>query len=775
MCIFTFFLSVFNTTAYADTISIGVFNQHTTDEDILFWNKTADYLTDHIEGHKFVIKPMGRECLDNAVDKNQLHFIITSPNHLVQLVANGAKLIATLQTEYLKNPHDYFAATVITKANNSAINTLSNLKNQSIAATSPFEFGGFQMMQREFMLSGITPDRDFFELRFTNGSQKNIVHAVLTGGADAGIVRAGLLENMIQNGELQKNKIKVVSAKTTPGYLLKHSSSLYAEWGMATLFNTDVALSLKVATTLYSMPKSTSTKSYISHNGWGQPADLSTVKGLLRALKLPPYSPSNKINLKTLLHEYAVEISLIMALIIVLILSVTRVSHINRKLAQSQLELDQHKNNLEQEVIERTQELSRVNRELEEDIKARESVEATLRRSRQALQSFYEISVNYNSSYAKKVDQLMVLARIHFQMDATFLYKVETPSKSNPIGLILQSFDGDRSYEKEALNCLKKINYQSNNYQIQTYENTQCNKRLQSIMINIDGRSNRLLLLIGDLINHSEISSVDQELLRLLTQWIASGIERHAIEEEREIYRSQLGKITRLFTVGEMAAGLAHEINQPLTAAVNYISGSLRRLNENDSEQIKLGLTRSLESLNLASNIIKRLREFVQTGTPQKQEFDLISSINKVLDILGAEAYQNTIKLLAPSSESQIMVKGDKTQIEQVILNLVRNGMEAINSKNGFVNIDLKILDHNVEVSVIDNGSGVDEQEIQNIFNAFHSSKTEGMGLGLAICRSIIEAHNSQLKIQNNHPGCQFMFTLPLASNSQALIEEDNV
>ncbi|WP_321323178.1 sensor histidine kinase [Thiomicrorhabdus sp.] len=766
-------LPIFNK-ACADTISIGVFNQHSTASDIAFWNKTANYLSTHIEGLDFVIKPMGRECLDNAVDKKQLQFIISSPNHLVQLVANGAKLIATLQTEYHGKTQDYYAATVIAKSDKKTFKTLSDLKNLSVVATSPFEFGGYQMMKREFMLTGITPDRDFFELRFTNGSQKNIVRAVLSNEAEAGIIRSGLLEKMIQDGEIEKDKIKIIGTKTNPSYQLKHSSSLYAEWGIATLFNTDVALSLKVATTLYSMPKSTSSQDYISHYGWTKPGDLTTVKGLLRALKLPPYSPENKINLKTLLHEYAVEISLILALILVLILSITRVSHINRKLAQSQLELDQHKNNLEQEVIERTQELSRVNRELEEDIKARESVEATLRRSRQALQSFYEISVNYSSSYAKKVDQLMVLARIHFQMDATFLYKVETPSKDNPMGLTLQSFDGDRHYEKEALNCLQKIDYQANNNQIQTYENTQCNKRLQSIMINIDGPSNRLLLLIGDLINHSEISSVDQELLRLLTQWIASGIERHAIEEEREIYRSQLGKITRLFTVGEMATGLAHEINQPLTAAVNYISGSLRRLNGKDSEEIKLGLTRSLESLNLASNIIKRLREFVQTGTPQQQEFDLISSINKVLDILGAEAYQNTIKLLAPSSESQIMVKGDKTQIEQVILNLVRNGMEAVNSKDGFVSIDLKILNHDVEVSVIDNGSGVNEQEMQNIFNAFHSSKTEGMGLGLAICRSIIEAHNSQLKIQNNHPGCQFMFTLPLVSKSKTLIEESN-
>jgi len=765
MCIFILVLPIFNK-AYADTISIGVFNQHSTRSDIAFWNKTANYLSTHIEGHDFVIKPMGRECLDNAVDKKQLQFIISSPNQLVQLVADGAKLIATLQTEYLGNTQDYYAATLITKADKNTFKTLSDLKNLSVVATSPFEFGGYQIMKREFMLTGITPDRDLFELRFTNGSQKNIVRAVLSNEAEVGIIRSGLLEKMIQNGEIEKDKIKIIGAKTNPSYQLKHSSSLYAEWGIATLFTTDVSLSLKVATTLYSMPKSTSSQDYISHYGWTKPGDLTTVKGLLRALKQPPYSPENKINLKTFLHEYAFETSLILALILVLILAITRVSHINRKLAQYQLELDQHKNNLEQEVVERTQELSRVNRELEVDIKARESIEATLRRSRQALQNFYEISVNYSSSYAKKVDQLMVLARIHFQMDATFLFKVETPSKDNPMGLILQSFDGDRHYEKEALNCLQKIDYQSNNNQIQTYENTQCNKRLQSIMINIDGPSNRLLLLIGDLVNHSEISSVDQELLRLLTQWIASGIERHAIEEEREVYRSQLGKITRLFTVGEMATGLAHEINQPLTAAVNYISGSLRRLNGKDSEEIKLGLTRTLESLNLASNIIKRLREFVQTGTPQQQEFDLISSINKVLDILGAEAYQNTIKLLSPSSGSQVMVKGDKTQIEQVILNLVRNGMEAVNSKDGFVSIDLKILNHDVEVSVIDNGSGVNEQEMQNIFNAFHSSKTEGMGLGLAICRSIIEAHNSQLKIQNNHPGCQFMFTLPLVSKS---------
>ncbi len=268
----------------------------------------------------------------------------------------------------------------------------------------------------------------------------------------------------------------------------------------------------------------------------------------------------------------------------------------------------------------------------------------------------------------------------------------------------------------------------------------------------------------GDLINQSKLTEVDQELLQLMTQWIGSAIERQAIEQESAIYRSQLGKVTRLFTVGEMASGLAHEINQPLTAAVNYISGCLLRLKEGNSANIELGLNRSLESLNRATDIIRHLREFVQTGVPRTEEFDLIESIHQVLDLLSPEARQNQTILNLQTRQQSINVTGDQVQIEQVILNLVRNAIEASPLK-GQVSVHLEIMDSKVQITVLDTGPGIHDEEMETIFNAFHSSKPQGMGLGLAICRSIIEAHSSTLKVQNNVQGCQFMFKLPLAAN----------
>lgn len=750
----------------ADTISVGVLNERSSDADINFWTSTANYLSQKIPDHQFIIKPLGYECLTNAINKHHLNFIITSPAHLVALESGGAKAIATLQSQYQGRPLNLFGAVMISLTQRRDLNDLANLKNQSIIARTPFEFGGFQMIKRELLLSGISPEKDFLELRFTNGSQENIVKHILNEDADIGIIRSGLLEQMLEEGKLLPHKIKIIHPKKTDNYPLLHSSSLYAEWQFVRLNDTDISLARQVSIALRNMPKAITEKTYEPHFGWADPTGLATVNGLLSALKLPPYEPSVKISVKRLITEYGLVIGLIIALFFVLALSILRFSHINKKLQSSQNELAKHRDNLEQKVKKRTQELSHVNQKLEEDIKARESVESTLRRSRSALQGFYEISIASNYSHSDKLDQLLSLARIHFQMDATFLYKIENSHRQPEIASTwtLQSFDGDSTYEKEVVRCIQTNLLNPIYEQIQTYENTQCNKRLHSLMIKVDKQPHRILVFMGDLINQSKLTEVDQELLQLMTQWIGSAIERQAIEQESAIYRSQLGKVTRLFTVGEMASGLAHEINQPLTAAVNYISGCLLRLKEGNSANIELGLKRSLESLNRATDIIRHLREFVQTGVPRTEEFDLIESIHQVLDLLSPEARQNQMILNLQARQQSITVTGDQVQIEQVILNLVRNAIEASPLK-GHVSIHLEIMDSKVQINVLDTGPGIHDEEMETIFNAFHSSKPQGMGLGLAICRSIIEAHSSTLKVQNNVQGCQFMFKLPLATN----------
>ena len=131
------------------------------------------------------------------------------------------------------------------------------------------------------------------------------------------------------------------------------------------------------------------------------------------------------------------------------------------------------------------------------------------------------------------------------------------------------------------------------------------------------------------------------------------------------------------------------------------------------------------------------------------------------------EANQQDILLLSPNASRPVEVIGDPVQIEQVLLNLVRNGIEAT-PPDGQVAVTLSVTHDKVTISVLDTGDGIDDTEIESIFDAFHSSKSYGMGLGLAICRSIIEAHRSHLTVENTMQGAQFDFDLPRSPEEES-------
>lgn len=743
--------------ASAALISIGVLNTRDSDEDQAFWQTTADYLSEKIPEHQFVIRPLGLECLTHAINKQQLDYAITNPAQVVALQkTENVHPMATLQTRYQSQTYSHFGAVIIARADREDLRHLSDLKDQTLMAVSPTEFGGYQMIWRELLLAGIAPKKDVFDLLFTNGSQPNIVHAILNEEADTGVLRSGVLESMLAEGELQPNQIKVIQPQASRHFRLEHSSILYPEWTWIRLDHSDIVLSRQIANTLHTMPKQKELQKedYVPHYGWTFPEDMTTVHGLLRALQLPPYKPGNEITLRQLVKEYGIEISLLFALLLVSLIATVFVTRINRQLAVSQAELANHRDNLEQEVAERTHELSQVNQALEEDIEAREKVEATLRRSRSALQGFYEISVNAQQTQPEKLKELIGLARQHFEMDAAFLFNIQADEQES---FRLCTLDGDDHYQSDILHCLQNNQQAIRDGDLSSIHAT-CSDRLLCYTIVVDSQPHCLLCFIGH--RPSDLPEVDQELLRLITQWIGASIERQTIEDDRAKYRTQLGKVTRLFTVGEMASGLAHEINQPLTAATNYISGSLRRLHEQDTASVETGLNRSLESLNRATAIIRRLREFVQTGVPRQEAFDLVEAIGRVLDLLETEANQQNILLLSPNASQPILVVGDSVQIEQVMLNLVRNAIEAT-PEDGQVAVTLTLHEDRVTISVMDTGTGVDESEMDSVFDAFHSSKSYGMGLGLAICRSIIEAHRSHLTVENTSQGAQFSFDLP--------------
>jgi PAS domain S-box-containing protein len=245
--------------------------------------------------------------------------------------------------------------------------------------------------------------------------------------------------------------------------------------------------------------------------------------------------------------------------------------------------------------------------------------------------------------------------------------------------------------------------------------------------------------------------------------------DRKWAEEELQRHHQELAHVIRLSTMGEMASGMAHEINQPLAALVSYCGTAIALVKALPAAppQLRGILERASEQAQRAGDIIRHLREFVSKESDSKQPLDLDEVIKDINILLGSELKSSKVKLDHHLDGRGRKVMANKVQIEQVLVNLVRNSIEAIQSlpeNTGKVMLKTQLLkDQSIEVSVIDNGPGVDAGMIGKLFNPFQTSKASGMGLGLSISRSIIEDHGGRIWADEQHQnGALFAFNLPV-------------
>ena len=247
-----------------------------------------------------------------------------------------------------------------------------------------------------------------------------------------------------------------------------------------------------------------------------------------------------------------------------------------------------------------------------------------------------------------------------------------------------------------------------------------------------------------------------------------------ASREQLQIRQIELAHISRLSIMGEMAAGLAHELNQPLHAAKNYARGSIRRLlkgPEPDAE-LMMALEHIANETDRAAEIIRRVRDFVQKTDPHVSAVSLNDLVQEAVAINNMELKQTRTKVVCELAPGIAPVMADSIQIEQVVVNLTRNGMEAMYEmpeEQRVLHVGTRRCDEQtMEVFVRDRGKGISEQEMGKVFEAFFTTKSEGMGMGLAISRSIIESHEGRLWVSANEDrGCTFHFTLPIAESAE--------
>ncbi|WP_020410921.1 sensor histidine kinase [Hahella ganghwensis] len=243
-----------------------------------------------------------------------------------------------------------------------------------------------------------------------------------------------------------------------------------------------------------------------------------------------------------------------------------------------------------------------------------------------------------------------------------------------------------------------------------------------------------------------------------------------SVQRQKLAIHEQLLQTARSLSVGEMATVLAHELNQPLGAIHNYLSTAHRIAGrENASQQVCDAIQLASQQALQAAEVISRIREFVQAREPKFSECSPASLLERPLSMLQIELNSQRIKVIMDFPEDLPLAVADQVMVEQVFANLIRNAIEAMDKTP----IERRVLrissaynnDHRIEFRVSDEGSGISEEYQHKVFNPFFSTKNNGMGAGLAICRSIIELHGGRLYFESfeDRPGSTFVCTLPSA------------
>lgn len=268
-------------------------------------------------------------------------------------------------------------------------------------------------------------------------------------------------------------------------------------------------------------------------------------------------------------------------------------------------------------------------------------------------------------------------------------------------------------------------------------------------------------------VHERAIRWVDGRTVRV--QIAADITERRHIEEVNLQQQKRVEQTSRLITMGEMASSLAHELNQPLSAIANYCAGCVKRMQAGNYrfEDLLSAMQKASDQAERAGKIIRRMRDMVKKSDPVRWPIAVTALLDEARAFADIEAQRSGTQIIVDIPDNLPNVVVDRIMIEQVLLNLVKNGIEAMNDvpfDRRRLLVQARQVDNRmIEVAVIDNGHGLNEEDMDRIFAPFYTTKPEGMGIGLAICRSIIEFHQGRLWAEPRHEGgTAFRFTVPI-------------
>ncbi len=689
--------------ACGDEVSIGVLSHRGDETAHTLWDATADYLSRRLPDNHFSIVPLDFQRVDEAVAEGQVDFILVNPAIYVNLeVRHRVSRIATLQKATGNRNYNTFGGVIFARAERYDLNELRDLVNATFMAVDETSLGGFLMALREFKAEQINPYRDFFDLSFA-GTHDKVVIAVRDGLVDAGTVRTDILERMASEGTISLDEFRILNPHHDENYPYKCSTRLYPEWPFSKVRHTSNLLASRVAVALAEMPSDDPAAQHGGYAGWTIPLDYQPVHDLLQELQLPPYQYSGRFTLIDVAHRYWAWLVSGLGILLAMGGMTTWVWRLNRALAQAKARLEQ-----QHELI-----LNSVG------------------------DGIYGVDLKGNSTFVNAAMQRMTgwgTEELIGHNQHELLHHTRADGTAHP-----------------GAECPVYHTFRDN---VPRFVEDDIFWRRDGTSFPVEYSTNPIRDEHGGV--HGAVV-----VFRDITE------RKRAAEEARQ-HQIELAHVARLSTMGEMASGIAHELNQPLAAISNYAHGSIRMLARDDlqREALRDAMERVASQAERAGEIIRQLRRFIRKERPELQRVAVERLVRNLVQFLQPELRRAGIAIQLELKEPCPSVMAHEIQLEQVLLNLTRNAMEAMQglpTERRRLRIRAYASNGALWMEVQDWGHGIQEALFARLFEPFITTKPNGMGLGLSISRGIIEAHGGTLTATTEvEQGSRFIIQLPL-------------
>lgn len=685
-------------------IKIGVLSHRGDTATAINWGDTAEHLSRQLPDYHFLIVPLDFDEIENKIQNAEIHFLLVNPSiYVVMEVYHRISRIATLSRVIDDGYQNQFAGVLFTTHERQDIKSLKDVTGKHLSAVDPSSLGGFQMVIRELSEHGIDSESDL-HISFA-GIHDDVVKAVLSGEADIGTVRTGILESMHQTGQINLNNIRIINQKDDDRFSQLHSTRLYPEWPFSKLPHTSDELAQSVAIALMEMPDHVEINGRRSNrNRWTIPLEYQPVHELLQSLRLPPYNLAIQFTFTDALNRYWYVILSAIIFFILLAVITTLVIRLNSELKKSNQRLERQYALILDSVAD----------------------------------GIYGVDLNGHSTFVNKAMEKIT-------------------------GWTAQSMIGKNQHT--ILHHTKPNGEQHLIEECPVYK-TFRDKKPRFIEDDIFWRSDGSSFPV----EYSSTPLRDEKNRTIGSVVIFRDIsERKKAERQATKFRIELAHMARISTMGEMASGMAHELNQPLTAISTNADACIRLTESSDYDRDNLSDTLEVISLQAkrAGAIIQQLRNFIRKDMPEKSPVNINDIIQEVLLLVRQNLNEYSIILRLQMADDIPTVQAQHIQIDQVILNLVKNAIEAM-STDSLMNKTLLIKtelteNEKVRVTITDSGKGVEDDIRKRLFTPFSTSKKNGMGLGLSISEGIINEHGGKLRLKSSSAqGSVFQFTLPV-------------